>query len=205
MLKRAREYFRKSGYECVSIEFPPEGDQTHERCMMALVVESDNEGRAAIVTHEEYENLARLAEDGMNRCLFIEEMKCLLALLVDSKTSWICKKEGDTWKRTEETVPPKLDDVHAILASDSKTRIKERSPRLGHVDYHEYMKSEEWAVLRSARLRKDGYQCAMCGTAKNLAVHHITYEHLGHEDLNDLITLCNDCHAKVHENDIPHD
>jgi hypothetical protein len=29
-------------------------------------------------------------------------------------------------------------------------------------------------------------------------VHHITYERIYAEDLDDLITVCNRCHEKVH-------
>lgn len=70
------------------------------------------------------------------------------------------------------------------------------------IKYAAYMKSPEWKKNRYPALVRDGFKCAMCGTAKNLVVHHITYERLGHEDMDDLITLCKDCHAKVHENDL---
>jgi len=70
------------------------------------------------------------------------------------------------------------------------------------VKYEDYIVSKEWEAKRKERIKRDHYQCAMCGTAKNLQVHHITYERLGHEELDDLITLCKDCHAKVHENDL---
>lgn len=71
-----------------------------------------------------------------------------------------------------------------------------------YVDYQEYINSPEWKATSRRRMRMDGFQCAICGTAKNLAVHHITYERLGREEMDDLITLCKNCHSKVHENDI---
>ena len=70
------------------------------------------------------------------------------------------------------------------------------------MNYHEYMESDEWKAVRGKRMKLDHFQCTMCGTAKNLTVHHITYDRLGREDMDDLITLCKGCHAKVHENDI---
>lgn len=69
------------------------------------------------------------------------------------------------------------------------------------VDYNEYMESDAWANKRFERLKKDNFQCQMCGSAKNLNVHHVTYERLGNEDMNDLVTLCNKCHSKVHSKD----
>ena len=71
------------------------------------------------------------------------------------------------------------------------------------VNYSEYLKSEWWQQLRTKRLKFDNWRCCMCGTGENLSVHHVTYERLGNEDLNDLITLCRDCHKKYpHLNDL---
>lgn len=43
----------------------------------------------------------------------------------------------------------------------------------------------------------------MCGSGTNLNVHHISYEHLDtYDEIDDLITLCRDCHKKVHERDL---
>ena len=69
-------------------------------------------------------------------------------------------------------------------------------------EYRQYIRSDEWEKKREERLKKDGYKCQECGTAKNLEVHHITYERLGNEDINDLITLCKECHENIHRIDI---
>lgn len=69
------------------------------------------------------------------------------------------------------------------------------------IDYNEYIRSDAWIRKRDQRLAIDNYQCKKCGTAKNLIVHHITYKNLGHEDMDDLVTLCWNCHNSVHEND----
>lgn len=68
--------------------------------------------------------------------------------------------------------------------------------------YREYLRSETWENKRQQRLKMDGLQCQICGTGKNLHVHHITYEHFGAEPMQDLITVCDNCHRKIHENDI---
>ena len=69
--------------------------------------------------------------------------------------------------------------------------------------YYEYMHSEEWRKKRLKVLKRDGFRCQMCGTAKNLRVHHINYEHLGTDaELDDLITLCDTCHTQIHAQDI---
>jgi predicted HNH restriction endonuclease len=41
----------------------------------------------------------------------------------------------------------------------------------------------------------------LCRSAKNLSVHHITYENIGFEKMDDLISVCKECHKKLHEHD----
>lgn len=59
-------------------------------------------------------------------------------------------------------------------------------------------------VKRKVRIR-DGHRCRMCGKTYNLEIHHRTYRINGAsivgrepEHLQCLVTLCEDCHAKVH-------
>lgn len=68
--------------------------------------------------------------------------------------------------------------------------------------YTAYLKTEKWQKKRFERNKLDGFRCQMCGTAKNLNVHHLTYENLGRESIYDLVTLCESCHKKVHEKDL---
>lgn len=73
--------------------------------------------------------------------------------------------------------------------------LKER-----RVDYTEYMKSPEWKKLREQVKNRDKQQCQDCGLLYGcLQVHHLTYERFKHELLDDLITLCDECHRKRHE------
>jgi 5-methylcytosine-specific restriction endonuclease McrA len=50
-------------------------------------------------------------------------------------------------------------------------------------------------------LNRDENRCADCGDSieeKVLEVHHITYIRRGKERLEDLMTLCQDCHQERH-------
>lgn len=69
--------------------------------------------------------------------------------------------------------------------------------------YKDYLASDYFQNLRKKRLAKDGYKCVKCGTAMNLQVHHINYEHMGRpdEEIDDLITVCKKCHEEIHEGD----
>jgi hypothetical protein len=64
--------------------------------------------------------------------------------------------------------------------------------------YAEYLQTEEWAIKREQALVRDGYRCRLCNSKENLQVHHRTYERRGCEDLNDLTTLCDECHEHFH-------
>ena len=56
---------------------------------------------------------------------------------------------------------------------------------------------KHWRKIRAKTLERDGYQCTEFNNIDRLEAHHLTYENEGHEKLEDLITLCKSCHAKV--------
>lgn len=64
--------------------------------------------------------------------------------------------------------------------------------------YLAYLKSARWDELRTERIKMDNFQCRLCGNPNQLHVHHLYYpETLGTETVNDLITLCADCHKAI--------
>lgn len=69
------------------------------------------------------------------------------------------------------------------------------------VDFNAYIKSEAWKKKSLERFKVDGYRCQICGSAKNLVCHHLTYINLGHEDIDDLLTVCYPCHKELHSDD----
>ena len=68
--------------------------------------------------------------------------------------------------------------------------------------YYDYLESERWRDKRKYKLREVDYQCERCGSAKNLEVHHVNYEHAGEEPMEDLVVLCRDCHREIHRKDL---
>lgn len=67
--------------------------------------------------------------------------------------------------------------------------------------YDEYLQSEHWHRTRQRILRRDSHRCRLCNAPGHkvvLNVHHRTYKDLGHEDENDLVTLCRKCHQTFH-------
>ena len=66
-------------------------------------------------------------------------------------------------------------------------------------DYYRYLESITWKLKRLEVLKRDRFRCRDCGRCNcSLQVHHLTYANLYDEPLEDLITLCDDCHKKRH-------
>lgn len=92
--------------------------------------------------------------------------------------------------------------------------ISERIP-----DYRQYVKSEEWAAKKQAwreaarsDIRLVAYAdavlsrprgaidaCWICGCEEKIHFHHLTYDRVGSEDLQDLVPLCGECHYVLHK------
>jgi len=54
--------------------------------------------------------------------------------------------------------------------------------------------------LRQSVLERDQWRCQSCGSAAGLEVHHmISKGRLGDDVETNLITLCGDCHRKIHQ------
>ncbi len=64
--------------------------------------------------------------------------------------------------------------------------------------YSEYLDSPEWKLKRQQVLEVDQGQCLSC-KGKAEIVHHLNYHTVGDEDLGSLVSLCHDCHTRIHE------
>lgn len=74
--------------------------------------------------------------------------------------------------------------------------------------YDNLLQDKRWQNKRNEILQRDEHKCSYCGSKINLQVHHKYYNKYPDgkkvkpwDYPNDaLITLCNDCHKKVHKN-----
>ncbi len=85
----------------------------------------------------------------------------------------------------------------------SKKKVKNKELKsICHKPYSSFLKSKYWKWVRKLVLNRDGNKCKRCLSKVKLQVHHLTYKnHFNeHRHLEDLITLCNDCHEKQHFN-----
>ena len=80
---------------------------------------------------------------------------------------------------------------------------KLKNPSVSGVDY-QHGDAEGFYNVKSAVLSRDNYTCQICG-AKNtkLQVHHIRFRSDGGSNrMDNLVTLCKECHDKVHTGEL---
>jgi|GEM_PF-798842 len=97
-----------------------------------------------------------------------------------------------------------------IRAIKNKNKKKKKGIRteynenaLKDINYKDFLKTDYWRFVRKIVLKRDKNKCQMCGRNNNLHIHHLTYKnHFNeHKNLNDLITLCDQCHSIEHSDD----
>lgn len=67
------------------------------------------------------------------------------------------------------------------------------------MSYKHYLQSKHWRDKKTELYNAKAYKCYFCGKGKSLHAHHITYENIGKEILEDLIYLCRKHHTYVHK------
>jgi hypothetical protein len=66
--------------------------------------------------------------------------------------------------------------------------------------YKLYLAADCWRKqTRPAALARAGYVCQYCGERPATEVHHLTYRSVGQERPHDLLSVCQICHAKLHD------
>jgi 5-methylcytosine-specific restriction endonuclease McrA len=72
--------------------------------------------------------------------------------------------------------------------------IRPKQPRLR-------LDAEAYQQLCRQVLQRDGWRCQGCGAMQQLQIHHKEFRsHSGHDAEDNLITLCDPCHKRVHTN-----
>ena len=74
-------------------------------------------------------------------------------------------------------------------------RFKDPRARLG---------PESYRKLHQQVLERDGWRCQVCGSMQNLQVHHLKFRsQSGNDQEQNLITLCAECHERMHGKRLP--
>jgi len=65
--------------------------------------------------------------------------------------------------------------------------------------YSDYLDTDTWRVRRRLVLERAGGLCEGCRKEPATQVHHLTYDHVEHEFLWELVAVCRECHERFHE------
>lgn len=89
----------------------------------------------------------------------------------------------------------------SIYGKQPITLMREDAVRAGRIEWID-LNREIQSELRQIVLERDGYKCIKCDATENLNCHHIypiSIEPLESADVDNCITLCDECHKEVHK------
>lgn len=115
----------------------------------------------------------------------------------------ICKKCKHTGSKNFKLKDFDLSKLEKVFNSDISEKRKELVDHWEQFElkniskYRLYLQSEEWKKKRNQVIERDNGFCRRCSN-KGTDVHHLHYNNIYNEDLNDLILLCRSCHEKEH-------
>jgi len=91
----------------------------------------------------------------------------------------------------------------SMLFDFGRARVKKDEVIASHWKgvYLDYIASPVWKAKAYDARESAGNKCQLCNSPYYLRVHHRTYDRLGNESIDDLITLCSNCHSKFHNKD----
>ena len=89
-------------------------------------------------------------------------------------------------------------EVILKIADHNEDRSLHRTLIRSLKSYKEYLASEVWEQTKARYFSSDKpKKCLACDNPK-FQLHHLSYARIGEELLGDLVSLCGDCHSKVH-------
>ncbi len=89
-----------------------------------------------------------------------------------------------------------LSDKEALRMAE-RMRLRNLKRLTRQYEYSAYLKKPHWQEIKNRRLAMDKYKCTDCG-GKAECVHHKHYDTKEHERMEDIISLCKNCHSKRH-------
>lgn len=87
---------------------------------------------------------------------------------------------------------------HSHVKAQELAKIRDTLDAQWWADYAAYLKTPRWESIRAQVIQRDGGWCKGCNNEPATQVHHLTYAHVGHEFLWELISVCDACHDRVH-------
>lgn len=123
------------------------------------------------------------------------------------------KNQGTALKRTEFTqeqfdklpfwddgLEPSYREFRNEQYEKLRTQAEAEARAVWEKSYRAYLNSSEWKAKRQQVLERDQYRCQGCLNTRATQVHHLTYDNVGDELLFQLISVCDACHDRLHNN-----
>lgn len=86
-------------------------------------------------------------------------------------------------------------ELDEIILSGKPT---EQPAQFTNVPYAMYIQSPQWAAKAAKCKKAANGKCEICGSDRNLEVHHYNYRGLYCEEAEDIFCLCQKCHDTYH-------
>lgn len=86
-----------------------------------------------------------------------------------------------------------------LRANDIK---KQSHQKKAYSEYKEQLKDKKWKAFRDFVFEVRGKKCEVCGSEKELQVHHTEYHKNAKAweyTCNDVMVVCRECHKKIHD------
>lgn len=109
----------------------------------------------------------------------------------------VCDPECQWNKGT--SVYTKMNEVKELLPHPDCMKVIQT--HLLSLTYQQFLQTPYWKAIAEYKKKQANYKCKLCNSDHLLNVHHSNYNIRGLElsNMNDLIVLCNSCHAKFHD------
>ena len=125
---------------------------------------------------------------------------------VDGGSKWLSYLASITIKDKPRKEQPTLiigPNDKVIIASSDFHSIEESYLAMidafNRMPYGEYLQTSHWLHFKGEALKDAGFKCRTCCSKETvLNVHHNNYSNRGLETFNDVVVLCEVCHAKFH-------
>jgi hypothetical protein len=116
----------------------------------------------------------------------LTEQEMTAAAEVESHESFAAKREH-TWAACQA--------IRMQMLQEVGERIQEANRK----EYSAYLLLPQWRDIRAKRMAIANGICEGCGDRPATQVHHLTYDHRGHEMLWELRAVCDECHDLIHK------
>jgi hypothetical protein len=93
---------------------------------------------------------------------------------------------------------PEAEDRYAEQAMSFYQHVRDEGRASWWRQYERHLSSDKWQQTRRLVFQRARWTCEWCHEARATQVHHLSYEHVGCENLAELLAVCVACHDGIH-------